>query len=96
MNYFFFIRKNLNFYMPWIIKVFFNINFIIIKIFFCFIFWTNIFKKLFQTTTRGGTKTLQAQKETPEMNVSERDLIPVKISASNSKNSRSYSIFWHG
>ena len=43
--------------------------------------------------TRGGTKTLQAQKETPEMNVSERDLIPVKISAPNSKNSRSYSIF---
>ena len=43
--------------------------------------------------TRGGTKTLQAQKETPEMNVSERDPIPVKISASNSKNSRSYSIF---
>ena len=43
--------------------------------------------------TREGTKTLQAQKETPEMNVSERDPIPVKISTSNSKNSRSYSIF---
>ena len=48
---------------------------------------------IFRTMTRGGTETLQAQKETPEMNVSERDLIPVKISASNSKNSRSYSIF---
>ena len=51
------------------------------------------FQKLFQTNTRGGTKTEKAQEKSSEMNVSERDLIPAKISAPNSKNSRSYSIF---
>ena len=60
---------------------------------FCFIFGDPLFLLFFRTTTRGGTKTLHAQKETPEMDVSERDSNPVKISASNSKNSRSYSIF---
>ena len=48
---------------------------------------------LFRTPTRGGTKTQKVQEKTSEMNVSQRDLIRVKISASNSKNSRSYSIF---
>ena len=51
------------------------------------------FQKLFQTMTRGGTKTEKVQEKGLEMNVSERDLIPAKISAPNSKNSRSYSIF---
>ena len=49
--------------------------------------------EIFQTMTRGGTKTEKVPEKNSEMNVSERDLIPVKISAPNSKNSRSYSIF---
>ena len=56
-------------------------------------FMDQYFQKLFQTMTRGGTKTGKVQEKSSEMNVSERDLIPVKISAPNSKNSRSYSIF---
>ena len=48
---------------------------------------------IFQKQVFFGTKTEKLRENSPEMDVSERDLTPVKISASNSKNSRSYSIF---
>ena len=58
-----------------------------------FIFWTKIFRVFFKPRLEGVPKTKQFLKKTSELNVSERDVNPVKISASNSKNSRSYSIF---
>ena len=50
-------------------------------------------QKLFQTMTRGGTKTKKLRKNSSDLKELERDPTPVKISKSNSKNSRSYSIF---
>ena len=49
--------------------------------------------EILQNYDERGFQKSSDDKNSPEMDVSERDLTPVKISASNSKNSRSYRIF---